>query len=64
MTHDGRDIGFVTSSARHHELGPVALALVRRNVPLDAALLAATVAAAQEMVVPPEAGLHIGAQLR
>ena len=64
VTHDGRDIGFVTSSARHHELGPVALALVRRNVPLDAALLAATVAAAQEMVVPPEAGLHIRHQLR
>lgn len=33
---DGRKIGFITTSARHHELGPVALALVKRNVPLDA----------------------------
>ena len=30
---DGRDVGFVGSSARHHELGPIALALVKRNVP-------------------------------
>lgn len=33
---DGRKIGFITTSARHHELGPVALALVKRNVPVDA----------------------------
>ncbi|AVV41922.1 folate-binding protein YgfZ [Streptomyces sp. ID05-04B] len=50
---DSRKIGFVTTSARHHELGPVALALVKRNVPLDAPLLAGTTAAAQEVVVEP-----------
>ena len=33
---DGRKLGFVTTSVRHHELGPVALALVKRNVPVDA----------------------------
>jgi folate-binding protein YgfZ len=49
---DGRQIGFVTSSARHWELGPVALALVKRNTPVDAPLLAGGVAAAQEVVVP------------
>jgi folate-binding protein YgfZ len=49
----GRQVGFVTSSARHHELGPIALALVKRNVPLDAVLLADTVPAAQEVVVEP-----------
>ncbi|CAM5721822.1 hypothetical protein SALBM311S_01829 [Streptomyces alboniger] len=38
---------------RHHELGPVALALVKRNVPLDARLVADTTAAAQEVVVEP-----------
>ena len=32
----GRRVGFVTTSARHHELGPIALALVKRNVPVDA----------------------------
>ncbi|MFE6285564.1 YgfZ/GcvT domain-containing protein [Streptomyces sp. NPDC057877] len=50
---EGRKVGFVTTSARHHELGPVALALVKRNVPVDAALVADTTAAAQEVVVEP-----------
>jgi folate-binding protein YgfZ len=50
---DGRRIGFVTTSARHHELGPVALALVKRNVPVDARLMAGDTAAAQETVVEP-----------
>ncbi|MDF3292767.1 MULTISPECIES: CAF17-like 4Fe-4S cluster assembly/insertion protein YgfZ [Streptomyces] len=50
---DGRQLGFVTSSARHHELGPIALALVKRNVPVDAVLLADTVPANQEVVVEP-----------
>ncbi|OQR64493.1 folate-binding protein YgfZ [Streptomyces maremycinicus] len=50
---DGRKIGFITTSVRHHELGPVALALVKRNVPVDAPLLAGTTAAAQETVVEP-----------
>ncbi|MGK5628286.1 CAF17-like 4Fe-4S cluster assembly/insertion protein YgfZ [Streptomyces sp. URMC 123] len=50
---EGRQIGFVTTSARHHELGPIALALVKRNVPVDAELLADTTAAAQEVVVEP-----------
>ncbi|WP_411761960.1 CAF17-like 4Fe-4S cluster assembly/insertion protein YgfZ [Streptomyces tunisiensis] len=50
---DGRKIGFITTSVRHHELGPVALALVKRNVPVDARLLAGDTAAAQETVVEP-----------
>ncbi|MEU6487585.1 folate-binding protein [Streptomyces sp. NPDC046887] len=50
---EGRQLGFITSSARHHELGPIALALVKRNVPVDAPLLAGTTAAAQETVVEP-----------
>ncbi|MFE3161833.1 YgfZ/GcvT domain-containing protein [Streptomyces sp. NPDC059224] len=50
---DGRRIGFVTTSARHHELGPVALALVKRNVPVDARLVAGDTAAAQEVIVEP-----------
>ena len=33
-----RAVGAVTSVARHHELGPMALALLRRGVPADAAL--------------------------
>ncbi|NUK12105.1 folate-binding protein YgfZ [Streptomyces lunaelactis] len=50
---EGRQLGFITTSARHHELGPIALALVKRNVPVDAELLAGDTAAAQEPVVEP-----------
>ncbi|QCD56722.1 YgfZ/GcvT domain-containing protein [Streptomyces hawaiiensis] len=50
---DGRKVGFLTTSARHHELGPVALALVKRNVAVDAPLMAGDTAAAQEVVVEP-----------
>ncbi|MFC8964746.1 YgfZ/GcvT domain-containing protein [Streptomyces sp. NPDC057094] len=50
---DGRKIGFITTAVRHHELGPIALALVKRNVPLDAPLTADSTAAAQEVVVEP-----------
>jgi folate-binding protein YgfZ len=46
-----RAVGFVTTSARHYELGPIAMALVKRNTPTDAPLLADGVAAAQETVV-------------
>ena len=48
---DERQVGTVTSSARHYELGPIALAVVKRSVPTDAPLVAGTVAAAQETVV-------------
>ncbi|MGW1980114.1 CAF17-like 4Fe-4S cluster assembly/insertion protein YgfZ [Streptomyces sp. NPDC001889] len=50
---EGRKLGVVTTSARHHELGPIALAVVKRNVPVDAELLAGGTAAAQETVVEP-----------
>ncbi|MEU3713315.1 CAF17-like 4Fe-4S cluster assembly/insertion protein YgfZ [Streptomyces catenulae] len=50
---EGRQIGFVTTSARHHELGPIALGLIKRNVPVDAPLDAEGTAAAQEVVVAP-----------
>jgi hypothetical protein len=38
ITADGRQIGFVTTAVRHHELGQIALALVKRSVPDDAPL--------------------------
>jgi tRNA-modifying protein YgfZ len=47
-----RQVGTVTSSARHYELGPIALALVKRSTPVDEPLLAGGVAAAQEVLVP------------
>ncbi|GLW10370.1 folate-binding protein [Microtetraspora sp. NBRC 13810] len=59
VTLDGEAVGFVGSAARHHELGPIALALVKRTVPVDAALLAGGVAASQEVIVPPDAGRNV-----
>jgi hypothetical protein len=41
----------VTSAARHHDLGPIALALLKRNTPRDASLTAGGIAAAAEVVV-------------
>jgi folate-binding protein YgfZ len=56
---DGQEVGVVGSAARHHELGPIALALVKRTVPVDATLMAGGVAAAQEVVVAPDAGRNV-----
>ncbi len=61
---DGRAVGFVGSSARHHELGPIALGLVKRNVPVDAPLLADDIPASQETLVDPNVGLHVRPVLR
>ena len=47
-----RQVGTVTSSARHYELGPIALAVIKRSTPPDAALVAGGVAAAQESALP------------
>jgi len=57
-------VGFVGSSARHHELGPIALGLVKRNVPVDAELDAGGLPAAQEIVVDPEVGQHFRPPMR
>lgn len=56
---DGQEVGTVGSAARHHELGPIALAVVKRTVPVDAPLLAGGVAASQEVIVPPDAGRNV-----
>jgi len=50
---EDRKVGFVTTAARHHELGPIALALVKRNTPAAADLRVGDIAAAQELVVAP-----------
>ncbi|WP_125131425.1 glycine cleavage T C-terminal barrel domain-containing protein [Microbacterium sp. 10M-3C3] len=53
-------VGAVTSAAWHHEDGPIALAVVKRTAPQDADLVVDTaegpVAAAQQVVVPSDAG--------
>jgi len=57
-------VGFTGSAARHYELGPIGLGLVKRTVPVDATLLAGGVAAAQEVIVPPDAGANVQVALR
>jgi folate-binding protein YgfZ len=60
----GATVGFTGSAARHYELGPIGLGLVKRTVPVDATLLADGVAAAQEVIVPPDAGANVKVTLR
>jgi folate-binding protein YgfZ len=40
VTWEGTQVGFVGTAARHYELGTIALALVKRNTPDDAPLVA------------------------
>jgi hypothetical protein len=61
---DGTTVGFTGSAARHYELGPIGLALVKRTVPVDATLLAGGVPAAQEVIVPPDTGANVKVTLR
>jgi len=64
VTRDGTTVGFVGSAARHFELGPIGLGLIKRMVPVDAALRAGGVPAAQEVVVPPDAGANVNITLK
>ena len=71
LSLDGRPVGFVGGSARHFELGPIALGLVKRNTDPDRDLVAAgpgedgqpAIAAGQEVLVDPEVGLHVRPRL-
>jgi folate-binding Fe-S cluster repair protein YgfZ len=38
LAADGRAVGFVGTAVRHHELGMIALAVVKQNVAADAVL--------------------------
>jgi folate-binding protein YgfZ len=64
VTMGDTEVGFTGSAARHFELGPIALALIKRTVPADAALLAGGVPAAQEVVVSPDAGANVKIALK
>ena len=63
-----KQVGFIGSAARHHEDGPIALALIKRSVDPAAVLEVVaedqpTVTATQELLVDPEVGLHVRARL-
>jgi folate-binding protein YgfZ len=59
---EAREVGTVTSAALHYELGPIALAVIKRSVDPALDLLvtagdpAVSIAAAQEVIVPTDAG--------
>ncbi len=48
-----RQVGHLTSVARHYEDGPIGLALVKRNTPVDEVLDVAGISANQVVVVAP-----------
>ena len=60
----GRTIGVITSVARHAELGPIALALLARNVPAEAVFDLDGIAAAQELIVPIDGKSSISPAVR
>lgn len=59
VTVAGRVVGQVGTVGVHHELGPLALALLRRSVDVDATVEVGAVSATQEVLVDPEVGLHV-----
>lgn len=59
VADDAKAVGFVGSAARHYEQGPIALALIKRTVPVTATLSTAGISAAQEVIVPPDAGGNV-----
>ncbi len=52
VVYEGKEIGFVGSVARHFELGPIALAVIKRMTPADAVLEVKGIPANQEILVP------------
>ncbi|HEU4668780.1 MAG TPA: glycine cleavage T C-terminal barrel domain-containing protein [Arthrobacter sp.] len=61
-----RKVGTVTSVAQHYEMGPVALAVIKRSVAPDEILTVLDgdepYPAAQELIVAPDAGQVVGRQ--
>jgi len=51
VENNGIVVGFIGTVARHHELGTIALAVVKRNTPIEATLMVDGVPAAQQAIV-------------
>ena len=45
-------VGFIGTVARHHELGTIALAVIKRNTPVEAQLEVGGIPAIQQVIVP------------
>jgi folate-binding protein YgfZ len=48
LFHNDKEVGYIGTVARHYELGPIALAVIKRNTPQDAVLVADGVSASME----------------
>lgn len=61
-----RKVGTVTSAVQHYEMGPIALAVIKRSVSADEVLTVMDgeepYTAAQEVIVAPDAGQVVGRQ--
>ena len=64
ITVGGRQVGVITSSARHADEGPIALALIARAVPVTTVFDIDGVAAAQEEIVPVHGKSSVSPQTR
>ncbi|MGM7679550.1 CAF17-like 4Fe-4S cluster assembly/insertion protein YgfZ [Microbacterium sp. A94] len=56
---DGKEVGQITSAARHYEDGPIALAILSRRAPAGDLVVhsdGTDIAAAQQVIVPADAG--------
>jgi folate-binding protein YgfZ len=51
IENDGVVVGFIGTVARHHELGTIALAIVKRNTPIDTILTVDGIPASQQVIV-------------
>ncbi len=51
IENDGIVVGFIGTVARHHELGTIALAVVKRKTRIEATLMVGGVPAAQQVIV-------------
>ena len=51
IENDGIVVGFIGTVARHHELGTIALAIVKRNTPIEATLTVDGVPASQQFIL-------------
>lgn len=62
------EIGIVTTAANHYENGPIALAVIKRTVDVDAVLTVMRdghpISATQEVVVSPTTGATAAERLR
>ena len=60
VMHADAEVGFLGMAVHHHELGPIASAVVRRAAPVDAVLEVAGQRATQQLVVRPETAGETG----